>query len=126
MRSASSRILSRISSVEVQSCWWCPSGLLQISRRSAGLQLLQQIRDEAHRFGVQYHRHRRSSRTLRSGLVDVPGVGPERQKALMKHFGSLKRLKAASLDEVQEVRGIGPSLAKKILQHLSEGNGAAG
>ena len=98
---------------------------LRLSRRAQALQLLQQIRDEVHRFGIRYHRQRRRGRTLRSGLLDVPGVGPERQKALMKHFGSLKSLKAASVDEVQQVPGIGPALAKKILQHLAGTNGAS-
>lgn len=91
---------------------------LRLSRREPGLRLLQQVRDEAHRFGVSYHRKRRSQRTLRSGLLDIPGVGPARQKALLRQFGSLRALKSATRDEIAGVPGIGPSLAAEILNRL--------
>jgi excinuclease ABC subunit C len=92
---------------------------LRLSRREPGLRLLQQVRDEAHRFGIQYHRKRRSRRTLRSELLDVPGVGPARQKALIRAFGSLKGLRSASVEEIASVPGIGPSLAKQIAAALA-------
>jgi excinuclease ABC subunit C len=93
---------------------------LRLDRREPGLRLLQQVRDEAHRFGVQYHRQRRSRRTLRSGLLDIPGVGPARQKSLMSAFGSLKAVKAADPERIAAVPGIGPELAAKIAAALAE------
>jgi excinuclease ABC subunit C len=99
---------------------------LRLSRREPGLRLLQQVRDEAHRFGLAYHRLRRSRRTLRSGLLDIPGVGPSRQKALMRAFGSLKAVKAATPEEIAGVPGIGPALAAEIAKYLSDANDEAG
>jgi excinuclease ABC subunit C len=99
---------------------------LRLSRREPGLRLLQQVRDEAHRFGVAYHRLRRSRRTLRSGLLDIPGVGPSRQKALMRAFGSLKAIKAATPEEIADVPGVGPALAAEIVKHLTDTKDAAG
>ncbi|MGD2217283.1 MAG: helix-hairpin-helix domain-containing protein, partial [Gemmatimonadales bacterium] len=93
---------------------------LRLSRREPGLRLLQQVRDEAHRFGLQYHRKRRSRRTLRSELLDVPGVGPARQKALIRAFGSLKGLRSASVEEIASVPGIGRRLAEEIAAALAE------
>jgi excinuclease ABC subunit C len=93
---------------------------LRLDRREPGLRLLQQVRDEAHRFGVQYHRKRRSRRTLHSGLLDIPGVGPARQKALIAAFGSLRAVQAATADEIAQVPGIGPELAAKIASALSQ------
>jgi excinuclease ABC subunit C len=91
---------------------------MRLSRREPGLQLLQQIRDEAHRFGLQYHRLRRSHRTLRSELSDIPGVGPARQRALMQAFGSVKALRTASPEEIARVPGIGAALAEAIAAGL--------
>lgn len=93
---------------------------LRLSRREPGLRLLQQVRDEAHRFGLQYHRKRRSRRTLRSELLDVPGVGPARQRALVKAFGSLKGVRSASVEEIASVPGIGQRLAEEIAAALAE------
>ena len=76
---------------------------LRLSRREPGLRLLQQVRDEAHRFGLQYHRKRRSRRTLHSELLDVPGVGPARQKALIRAFGSLKEEDCVATGEPEPV-----------------------
>ncbi len=98
---------------------------LRIARREPGLRLLQQIRDEAHRFGVQYHRLRRGRRTLHSRLLDIPGVGPARQRALLKIFGSLKGVRKASVEEIARVPGIGPALAAKIARRLRETNGVS-
>ena len=102
------------------------SEAIRLSRREPGLRLLQQVRDEAHRFGLEYHRARRSRRTLRSGLLEIPGVGPARQKALIKAFGSLRAVKQATAEEIAQVPGIGPALAEQIARHLEEGNESGG
>ncbi|HQR79772.1 MAG TPA: excinuclease ABC subunit UvrC [Actinomycetota bacterium] len=90
-----------------------------LSRRSQGLYLLQRIRDEAHRFAIAYHRQRRSRRLSTSVVEDIPGVGPTRRKALMRTFGSLGRLRKATVEELAAVPGIGDDLAAVIRQHLS-------
>jgi excinuclease ABC subunit C len=95
---------------------------LKLSRRKPGLRLLQQVRDEAHRFGLRYHRQRRSRRTLRSDLLDIPGIGPSRQAALLRAFGSVRGLRTASPEEIARVPGIGPALAAEIVRQL-EGAG---
>lgn len=82
------------------------------------LLLMMRIRDESHRFGITFHRRLRNKATLKSDLDLIPGVGPARRKLLLKKFGSLKRLKAASLQELLEVEGVGPELAKIITEHL--------
>ena len=79
---------------------------------------LMRIRDESHRFGVTFHRKRRNKNTLSSELDQIPGVGGERKKRLLRHFGSLKRVRAASPDELQEVNGIGADLAGMIHSHF--------
>lgn len=94
---------------------------LRLDRRAPGLRLLQQVRDEAHRFGVRYHRSRRTRRTLRSTLLDIPGVGPARERALIEAFGSLRAVREASADELTRVPGIGPALAEEILRVLDRG-----
>ncbi|MFM7203725.1 MAG: excinuclease ABC subunit UvrC [Myxococcota bacterium] len=85
---------------------------------SPALRMLQAMRDESHRFAITYHRSLRSKSTIRSALEDVPGVGEKRRKLLLKHFGSLKRIKEATQLELAELEGIGPSLAAQILMHL--------
>ncbi len=87
---------------------------------SASLFLLERLRDEAHRFAIMYHRKLRSKATLRSSLDDIPGVGPARRKTLLKHFGSLKKIRAASLEELQQVPGMSASLAETIFRILSD------
>ena len=91
-----------------------------LGRQSEALYLLQRVRDEAHRFAITYHRQRRSKSMTASALDDVPGLGETRRKALLRHFGSLKRLKAATVDEVGEVPGIGPRTAAAIVTALAE------
>ena len=91
-----------------------------LSRRSQGLYLLQRIRDEAHRFAITYHRQKRSKRLSTSVVEDIPGVGPHRRKALIRSFGSLSRLRKASLDELAEVPGISADLAQTIHDHLAK------
>ncbi|WP_028660752.1 excinuclease ABC subunit UvrC [Nocardioides insulae] len=85
-----------------------------LPRSSEGLYLLQRIRDEAHRFAITHHRNRRSKSMVESTLDDVPGLGEVRRKTLLKHFGSLRKLRAASVEELSEVPGIGPRTAQAI------------
>jgi excinuclease ABC subunit C len=85
-----------------------------LPRSSEGLYLLQRVRDEAHRFAITYHRQKRGKAATASALDDVPGLGPARRAALLKHFGSVRKLSAASVEEIAAVRGIGPQLAVTI------------
>ncbi|HEU4423428.1 MAG TPA: excinuclease ABC subunit UvrC [Pilimelia sp.] len=94
-----------------------------LPRASEGLYLLQRIRDEAHRFAITYHRQRRSKRMTASGLDTVPGLGEVRKKALLRRFGSLKRLAAASAEEIAEVPGIGRRTAEAVVAALAGANG---
>jgi excinuclease ABC subunit C len=91
-----------------------------LPRTSEGLYLLQRVRDEAHRFAITYHRQKRSRSMVESALDDVPGLGETRRKALLARFGSLKRLRAATADEVMEVPGIGPRTAEAIVAALDD------
>lgn len=90
-----------------------------LDRTSEGLYLLQRVRDEAHRFAIAGHRAKRGARMTASALDDVPGLGEVRRKALLRRFGSLKKLKLASADEISEVPGIGPSTAAAIIEALA-------
>jgi len=85
-----------------------------LRQNSPELFLLARLRDEAHRFAITYHRKLRSRSTLRSALDEIPGVGAARRKALLKHFGSLKRLREASAEQIAEVEGVGKGLARQI------------
>ncbi len=87
---------------------------IAIPRGSEALYLLQQIRDEAHRFALDYHRKRRGKAMTRSVLDDVPGLGPARRKKLLKVFGSVKRMREASLEELTAVTGIPASVAEAV------------
>lgn len=91
---------------------------LALPRADAGLQLLQQIRDEAHRFAVARHRRRRRARTLHSRLDDLAGIGPHRRRRLLTRFGSLDGVARASVEELQEV--LGPALARRVHHQLQE------
>jgi len=91
-----------------------------LPRTSEGLYLLQRVRDEAHRFAITHHRSRRSKSMLESTLDAVPGLGDVRRKAVMKHFGSFKKLRTASAEEVAEVPGIGPTIAAAIVDVVAE------
>jgi excinuclease ABC subunit C len=99
---------------------WLPdqSEPVVLSRTSEGLYLLQRVRDEAHRFAITYHRQRRSKTMVASVLDDVPGLGETRRKALLRHFGSLKRLRGASPEEIAEVPGVGPQTAQAVVAAL--------
>ena len=85
------------------------------SRTSEGLYLLQRLRDEAHRFAITHHRNRRSKSMVESVLDEVPGLGEVRRKTLLKHFGSLKKLRQANIGEVAELPGFGPRLAESVV-----------
>jgi excinuclease ABC subunit C len=89
-----------------------------LQRSSEGLYLLQRLRDEAHRFAITAHRKRRSKGMTVSALDAVPGLGPARSAALLKHFGSLKRLKAASAEEIASVPGMGERTAAAVVAAL--------
>jgi excinuclease ABC subunit C len=91
---------------------------LRLSRRSPGLRLLQRARDEAHRFGVSYSRKRRTTRTVTSALLDIPGVGPTRRRTLLTSFGSLAGVQAASVNDIAALPGFSTALATRILEHL--------
>jgi len=89
-----------------------------ISRASSGLKLLQQLRDEAHRFGITFHRTLREKRMTASELEKIPGVGPSKRKALIKFFGSVDVVRQASVDELILVQGITDDLAQKIWEYF--------
>jgi excinuclease ABC subunit C len=88
-------------------------------RTSEGLYLLQRVRDEAHRFAITHHRNRRSKSMVESLLDDVPGLGEVRRKTLVKHFGSLRKLRAATVEEIAMVPGIGARTATAIKDAVS-------
>ncbi|MCW2498537.1 MAG: excinuclease subunit UvrC [Frankiales bacterium] len=90
-------------------------------RTSEGLYLLQRVRDEAHRFAIAYHRQKRSKAMTTSALDEIAGLGEARRKAVLRHFGSLKRLKAASVEEVMEVPGVGRRTAQAVVTALAAG-----
>jgi excinuclease ABC subunit C len=90
-------------------------------RSSEGLYLLQRVRDEAHRFAITHHRSRRSKSMVESVLDEVPGLGEVRRRTLLKYFGSLKKLRSASVAELATAPGIGPALAQAIKDALSSG-----
>jgi excinuclease ABC subunit C len=89
-----------------------------LARNSNALFLLQQVRDEAHRFAITYHKKLRDRARLRSPLDDIPGVGPARRRALLAHFGSLARLREASVEAIAAVGGIGETLARTLKEAL--------
>jgi len=95
---------------------WIPGQTFPVilPRTSEGLYLLQRVRDEAHRFAITFHRQRRSKAMTSSLLDDIPGLGEVRRKALLRHFGSVKRLREASVEQIQEVPGIGVALGATI------------
>jgi len=95
------------------------SAPILLPRRSQALYLVQRIRDEAHRFAITYHRDVRGKRALRSELDDIAGIGPGRKKALLKRFGSVRRIREASVDEVAATPGISRDLAERLKSHLA-------
>ena len=87
---------------------------IRLPANSPGLRLLQAIRDQTHDTAVQYHRKVRRKRTLTSALDDLPGIGLTRRKSLLKHFGSAARVRAATAEQLAEVPGFGPALARRV------------
>jgi len=100
---------------------WLPDSDFPVilPRTSAGLYLLQRIRDEAHRFAITFHRQKRGKAMTVSALDGVPGLGESKRKALLAHFGSVKAIKAATVGELSEAKGVGPALATAIVTHFS-------
>ncbi|MFD3308278.1 excinuclease ABC subunit UvrC [Streptomyces sp. NPDC058656] len=96
-----------------------------LPRTSEGLYLLQRVRDEAHRFAITYQRAKRARRFRASPLDDVPGLGETRKQALIKHFGSVKKLRSATIDQICEVPGIGRKTAESIAVALAQAVPAA-
>lgn len=93
---------------------------LILSRSSSALQLLQRIRDEAHRFAISYHRLLRGKRNLASALDEIAGIGPKRKKALLEHFGmSLQKIRAAKQEEIAAVKGIGHEAAQNVWEYFN-------
>ncbi|MFQ5889905.1 MAG: excinuclease ABC subunit UvrC [Gemmatimonadota bacterium] len=97
---------------------------LRLGRRDPALQWIQRTRDEAHRFALAYNRSLRKRRTLRSGLAEVPGVGPAREERLLRRFGSVAAIREASPEEIADTPGIGPATAAHIRAHLRGERGA--
>ncbi|MEO8220715.1 MAG: excinuclease ABC subunit UvrC [Specibacter sp.] len=103
---------------------WVPASDFPVilPRSSEGLYLLQRIRDEAHRFAITFHRAKRGKAMVASVLDTVPGLGSAKQKALLAHFGSLKKVRAATVEELAEVKGVGPVLAQAIHATVNAGD----
>jgi excinuclease ABC subunit C len=99
---------------------WLPGDEFPVNlpRTSEGLYLLQRLRDEAHRFAITFHRQRRSKRVASSALDEIPGLGEARRKALLRHFGSVKRLTGATVEEIAELPGFGRRTAEAIVEAL--------
>jgi excinuclease ABC subunit C len=93
---------------------------LWLPRRSRALQLVQHIRNEAHRFAVTYHRTLRSKRTIASELDRVPGIGPKRRAALLHHFRSVERIRDTSVDEIARVPGFSTALAARVKEAIAK------
>ena len=89
-----------------------------LPRSSQGLYMVQRIRDEAHRFGITYHRKLRSDRTFKSVLDEIPGIGPKRKQALMKHFGSVRAMSAASIEDLAALDGMTRDAAAKVKEYI--------
>ena len=94
---------------------------LALPKDSQALYMLQRLRDEAHRFALSYHRQLRSQRITRSVLDAIPGVGPKRKKQLIRHFGSVGAVRAASLEELLAVPGLPGAVAERVYQELQDG-----
>jgi excinuclease ABC subunit C len=132
---AAAAALSELGVVDVALCGlakrleevWLPGQEYPVvlPRSSEGLYLLQRVRDEAHRFAITFHRQRRSKAMTTSALDDIGGLGPARKAALLKRFGSVKRLRQATAEEIAEVPGIGLTTAQAILGRLAPAAGPA-
>jgi excinuclease ABC subunit C len=132
---AAVRALDELGVVDVAVCGlakrleevWLPGedGPVILPRSSEGLYLLQRVRDEAHRFAIAYHRAKRGAALTASELDDIPGLGPARRATLLRQFGSVRKLGAATVQEIAAVEGFGPRTAEAVYQALHQ-NGSAG
>ena len=95
---------------------------IPIDHRSEGFKLITRIQDEAHRFAIEYHRSLRSKSQVKSVLDDIPGVGPARRKALMRHFGSLDEIRQADIDQLCEIPEINRRCGQEIYNFFHEKN----
>lgn len=96
-----------------------------LRRQSEGMYLLQRVRDESHRFAITYHRQTRRKGALRSALDDIPGIGATYQKRLLNHFGSVRAMREATVEQLEQVKGIGHAKAEAIFTALHPGDGGA-
>ena len=129
---AAVRALDELGIVDVAVCGlakrleevWLPGedGPVILPRSSEGLYLLQRVRDEAHRFAITYHRAKRGAALTTSRLDDVPGLGPARKATLLKQFGSVRKLTAASVQEIAAVPGLGQRTAEAVHRALHNGS----
>jgi excinuclease ABC subunit C len=87
---------------------------IRLPRRSPALRMLQQARDEAHRFAITFQRTKRSARTITSELLQIPGVGPTRRRALLHKFGSVQGVRDATLQDIAELPGFGETIARAV------------
>ncbi|MEI6208429.1 MAG: excinuclease ABC subunit UvrC [Desulfuromonadales bacterium] len=99
----------------------CRKNPVVLRQNSAPLLLLAAIRDEAHRFAIEYHRKLRGKEGIASGIEQIPGIGAKRRTLLLRHFGSLQRLKESSVEEIAGVEGMNPAVARKLHASLHEG-----
>lgn len=99
---------------------WSPTGPVVLPSGSSSLYLVKHVRDEAHRFAITFHRELRDKAMTQSILDEIEGVGPHRKKALLKHFGSFKRLKSATLEEIAQVPGISHAVAEAVFAGVRE------
>jgi excinuclease ABC subunit C len=92
---------------------------VRLSRRSSGLRMLQQARDEAHRFAVTFNRKRRSMRTVTSELLSIPGIGPSKRRALLQTFGSVQGVRDATIEQIAALPGFSADSARRLLDLLA-------
>jgi excinuclease ABC subunit C len=98
---------------------WGRAEPVRMSRRSTALRMLQQLRDEAHRFAITYNRKRRTMRTVTSELLKVPGIGPVKRRRLIQVFGSVQGVREAGAEAISKVRGFNEEQARKLLETLA-------
>ncbi|MBR1524513.1 MAG: excinuclease ABC subunit C, partial [Lachnospiraceae bacterium] len=93
---------------------------IPIDTHSEGFKLATRIQDEVHRFAIEYHRSLRSVSQVHSVLDDIPGIGPARRKALMRHFGDIEKIKAAGIDELSAVEGMNTKAAVAVVEYFKK------